>query len=185
MIVLLSVSAGFFIADLLSALLLYADDNKIIVRIKRWLKKDLLKRQRFNLFPDFLDLVAMGLSAGITLQQSWESAIELLEQGALKEALMLSTEADFQACADHLNDERLTPTLIIIAQAARRGAPLQDVLYEQANLMRQARFLDIERLAQTASLRILFPLVFFILPSVFIVLLGPLFLTYLHSGSLF
>jgi tight adherence protein C len=52
----------------------------------------------------------------------------------------------------------------------------------QADLMRTRRFQRAEKLANEAPVKMLFPLLAFIFPSVFIVLLGPILVQWLKSG---
>jgi tight adherence protein C len=48
--------------------------------------------------------------------------------------------------------------------------------------MRTRRFQRAEKMANEAPVKLLFPLVCFIFPSVFLVLLGPIFLEMMKSG---
>lgn len=60
-----------------------------------------------------------------------------------------------------------------VVQADSLGVPIARVLHEQAKEMRSRRRQRAEVKAQQVAVKILFPLIFFILPSLFIVILGP------------
>lgn len=148
--------------------------------------------QRARVFPDFLDLMALGLSAGVTFDQALSMAVEPLPSGPLKEDLKLferwlrfgkpRSEA-VKSLVARWKDPRLKMTMALIEQAMKRGNQIQDVLVDQARGLRQQRFVEMEKRAQTAGLRLLFPIYFFILPAVFLILLGPLLIR-LSQGAL-
>ncbi|HEX6076969.1 MAG TPA: type II secretion system F family protein [Micromonosporaceae bacterium] len=60
-----------------------------------------------------------------------------------------------------------------VAQATELGIPVAQVLREQSREMRVRRRLRAEEKAQKVPVKILFPLILFIFPALFIVLLGP------------
>lgn len=63
-----------------------------------------------------------------------------------------------------------------IVQADELGTPIGQVLQVQAEQMRFKRFQRAEEMAGKAPVKILFPLVAFIMPTVFMVLFGPMLL---------
>lgn len=152
------------------------------------------RRLRRSAFPDFLDLTALALSAGHTLASAWSSAAGRLSDRDLREELARVERAvafgrSWPDAVDdlgrRLDDARLLPILVLFRQALRTGAPLQAVLQEQAEALRSAAMAAMEERAQTAGIRLLFPLVFFIFPTIFIVLFGPLVLRLTYGGTLF
>lgn len=61
----------------------------------------------------------------------------------------------------------------IVVQATELGVPMASVLREQASQMRVRRRQRAEELAQKVPVKILFPLIFCLMPPLFIVVLGP------------
>jgi tight adherence protein C len=68
-----------------------------------------------------------------------------------------------------------------MVQADSFGIPIAQVLRVQASEMRTKRSQRAEELAQKVPVKILFPLIFCILPSLFVVILGPAAITIFHS----
>lgn len=163
------------------------------IKWKFWLRKR-EAWQRFKGFPDFLELLWLGLSSGLTLDRAWEESLRFLPPGPLRVEL-LRTVNDFslgrprrEALEDlirRLKDDRLSAPLVLIGHALAYGTPLEGVLLDQARRLRNIAMMVLERRAQTAGIRLLFPVVFFILPTLFIILFGPLVLGFLETGRLF
>jgi tight adherence protein C len=64
------------------------------------------------------------------------------------------------------------------------GSPMGDALKIQSDEVRMRRFLRGEEMALKAPIKLLFPLLFFILPVVLIVVGGPVILSFLKGGGL-
>ena len=61
----------------------------------------------------------------------------------------------------------------VLIQADRLGIAIRDVLHTQAEQMRLRRRQRAEESAAKAPLKMMFPMIFFIFPSMFAVILGP------------
>jgi len=81
-----------------------------------------------------------------------------------------------KALADRTGVEELRAFVSTIIQADQLGVSISKVLRLQSESLRQRRRQRAEEMALKAPIKMLFPLVFFIFPTLFIVLLGPAFL---------
>ena len=68
--------------------------------------------------------------------------------------------------------------------AEKQGADLSPVLRAQAIQRREERFIDAERRAMQAPVKLLLPLVVFIFPGTFLILLFPVAMQVLADGLL-
>ena len=69
-----------------------------------------------------------------------------------------------------------------LTQADELGVSIGAILRIQSDQMRVRRFQRAEKLANEAPVKMLFPLIAFIFPCVFIVLLGPVILEFIRQG---
>lgn len=134
-------------------------------------------------FPDFLDLMALSVSAGLAFDVA---LVEVSSQirGPLAEELDLATTsiALGTSRSDALEwlDQRLQiPALssfvLAVNQAAELGSPIGVTLQGQAEVGRvRRRQLEEERI-QKLPVKILLPTVLFIMPPTLLVVLGPAF----------
>ena len=70
-----------------------------------------------------------------------------------------------------------------IVQADSLGIPIANVLREQAKEMRLKRHQRAEEQAQKVTVKMMFPLVMCILPSLFVVVIGPGAISLIHTFS--
>ena len=71
-----------------------------------------------------------------------------------------------------------------LVQAERMGSPVSEAFQVISEDARQMRFQRGERMALKAPLKILVPLIFFILPVIAIVIGGPLILQFMQADTL-
>jgi tight adherence protein C len=69
-----------------------------------------------------------------------------------------------------------------LVQADELGVSIGSILRIQSDQIRQRRFERAEKLANEAPTKLLFPLMIFIFPSVFLVLMGPIIVQMLKQG---
>lgn len=69
-----------------------------------------------------------------------------------------------------------------LIQADKLGSPIGEALRTQSDIRRIERFQKAEKAANEAPVKMLFPLLFFIFPAVFIVLLVPIMLKFMSEG---
>jgi tight adherence protein C len=131
--------------------------------------------------PDALDLLTISVEAGLAFDAA-VSQVARNTTGPLADELfrvlqemqigMGRTDA-MRALGERTDVEELRSFVTAMVQADAFGIPIANVLRVQANEMRIKRSQRAEEMAQKVPVKILFPLIFCILPALFIVVLGP------------
>ncbi len=160
-----------------------------------WLKDSLKRRQKLMVkaLPVYLDFLTMGVEAGLNMAGAIGQAVAKGPAGPLKSEFS-SVLRDLRAGvtrADALRrmDERVrvsqvTSFISAVIQAERMGASLAPTFRAQAEQRRIERFQLAEKLAMEAPVKLIFPLVVFIFPVTFLVLMFPIAVKFMQSGVL-
>src|SRR6185312_7471797 len=134
--------------------------------------------------PDFLDLMVVCIEAGLSLDQAlMRSVNELLRsQPELSDELSLvtleqragrpRTEA-WKNLTERVDIDVIRALVSSINQADQFGTSVAKNLRMQADTLRVQRRQRVEEIAAKMSVKMVFPLVLFIFPSLFIVAMGP------------
>lgn len=147
-------------------------------------------REISRTLPDVLDLLVLSMEAGLDFSAALNKYLEKGEKGQLHgELFMVQQEMQMgKTRIDALKsmDERLSIPSVnsittSIIQALELGSSLTPVLKVQAEQLRIQRFQAAEKMAAEAPTKMLFPLLFFIFPTVFIILFGPIILSFLKG----
>jgi tight adherence protein C len=153
------------------------------------LARQVARRQRsiFENFPDAADLLLVCIEAGLGLDAALTRVAEeiRLKSEALAEELQLvnlemragnTRERALRNLALRTGVEEVKVFATMLVQADRFGTSLGDSLRVFSDELRTRRRFRAEELAAKIPLKLLFPLVFFIFPSLLMVLLGPAFI---------
>ncbi len=141
--------------------------------------------------PFVLDLLTLSVEAGLDFMSSLQRNIERRKLDALGEELIRvvreiqvgkTRRVALRDMSDRVNLPDLRSVVTALIQADELGVSIGSILHIQADQMRQRRFERAERLANEAPVKMLFPLMFFIFPSVFLVLLGPVISRMVQQG---
>ena len=139
--------------------------------------------------PQLLDLLAAGSSAGLAAPLALRRAIDGL-QGPLREELSRTLDAvdlgarwrdELRALADRLALPDLTRAVAAVTRTESLGSSLADATAELAASVRGARRAGVTERARTAPVKMLFPLVFLVLPAFLLLTVVPVLLTTLQS----
>ncbi|HWO40280.1 MAG TPA: type II secretion system F family protein [Candidatus Eisenbacteria bacterium] len=144
--------------------------------------------------PDTLDLIVVCVEAGMGVDAALNRvATEQTQQGlAIGEELLLTTK-EMQAgavrkealmrLADRVGIEELRGLITFLTQTEELGGSIARSLRVYAATMRDKRSQAAEEAARKVVIKLIFPLVFFILPAIFILILGPAGLSIMRALS--
>ncbi|MGB7181287.1 MAG: type II secretion system F family protein [Burkholderiaceae bacterium] len=162
-----------------------------------WAKlADITRRRRARVsrdLPVFLDLINLGVRGGLTTGAAISLAVERGPRGPLGSelaAVLREIRAGRQrhdamrSLAERMKVGGLTHAVGAIVTAERQGADVAQVLQAQAAQRRHERFLHAEQQAMKAPVKMLLPLVVFIFPGTFLILMFPVALQLMDSGLL-
>lgn len=168
-------AGGFLLAVLLPAGAYRIPE--VVLSQKGKQRQQLIQRK----LPDTLDEITISVEAGLGFEAAMAEAGRS-GAGPLAEE-MIRTLQDVQigvprseALTDLVNRTEVSDLrhfVIAVRQAERYGVPIAQVLRVQSKEMRERRKQRAEERAMKMPVKILIPTVFFILPALFIVILGP------------
>ena len=87
-----------------------------------------------------------------------------------------SRASALRSFADRVGSDESTAFVNAVLSSDQLGSPLAGILRSQAADLRHRRQMHAEERAQKAPVKMLFPMVLFILPVMFVVILAPAFL---------
>ncbi len=148
-----------------------------------WLAKKVTQRKSRILLqlPDALDLLTISVEAGLgfdaaiaEVTQKWDNEIAT-EFGMVLSEMKLgkSRREALKSMARRIDIPEMKIFVGAIVQAEEIGMGISRALSIQAEQMRLRRRQKAEEKAHKAVIKILLPMVFFIFPAIFVVLLGP------------
>jgi tight adherence protein C len=153
--------------------------SKIDARAKKALKE----------LPDFVDLLAVSMEAGLGFDQALSNVVDKKEgvlseefHRCLEELRLGKTRREaLSSIRERLNVNDIKTIIGNIIQAEQLGVGMVQILRIQSNEVRERRKQRAEEQAMKAPIKMLFPLVLFIFPCIFIVLLGPVLLNLMET----
>jgi tight adherence protein C len=154
----------------------------------------LAKRRRRKMtheLPDVLALIVVSLEAGMSVgevlklvgRETQRQGQELGHELTLTSAQMaagMSFEDTLKDFGTRTGVDEIRSLAALLIQSEKIGARLAPALRASADLLNSRRRLAAEEAARKSSIKMLFPLVFFILPAMLLVILGPAVIQIMH-----
>jgi tight adherence protein C len=140
--------------------------------------------------PDLLDQMVVSVEAGLGFEAAM-SRVAKSNDGALAHELSrvlqdvrfgMNRRDAFAKLLGRTDSTDLKQFVNALTQAERLGMPLADVLRVQADEMRKKRRMRAEETALKIPVKLVFPLLFCIMPALFVVIIGPAVIRIADSG---
>lgn len=157
-----------------------------------WLSEQIKKRQMEirKAMPDALDLLTICVEAGLgfdaamsNVAEKWDNELSMAFARAIREIQLGKVRREaLKTMADRIDLADMTSFVAAIIQSEQLGVSMAKVLRIQAEQMRMRRRQYAEELAHQAPVKMLIPMIVFIFPSIFIVLMTPAVLRIMASN---
>lgn len=133
--------------------------------------------------PDFLDILATTVDAGVALNAALAAAAEQMTgpireelDAALQDIRLGRSRAEaLMAMAQRVREQDFTSVVVAIVQAERLGTGITGVLMELAIDTREKRFAGAEELAAQLPNKLVFPVGLCMMPALLLMIFGALF----------
>ena len=161
-----------------------------------WLGKRITARQKklTRGLPDVLDLLVICMEAGLSLDQATARTAEELRQSqpeicdelnvvVLEQRAGRARSESWKNMAERTGVDCLRNLVSMLVQTEQFGTSIAKMLRVHADTLRVQRVQMIEEMAGKTSVKLVFPLVLFIFPALFLVTLGPAAIVMAESFS--
>ncbi len=151
-----------------------------------WLGKQIKKRQKklTRGLPDVLDLLVICMEAGLSLDQATSRCAEELRDSqpeicdelglvVLEQRAGRARSEAWKNMADRTGVDSLRNLVSMLVQTEQFGTSIAKMLRVHSDTLRVQRVQLVEEMAGKTSVKLVFPLVLFIFPALFLVTLGP------------
>lgn len=142
--------------------------------------------------PFVIDLLTLSTEAGLDFIGALQKVVEKTRPGPLvneiermlQQIQLGTTRADaMREWGWRIDLTEISSLVAVLVTADQMGSPLGAVLRVQSELIRTQRFTQAEKKGAAASQKLLFPLIFFIMPAVFIMIFGPVILGFFGGAK--
>lgn len=149
------------------------------------------RKQMIKTLPFFLDIITLCVESGLNINSALQQAVAKGPKGVLQSEFQRvlrdiragSNRSDaLKNMAQRLNHSAITNFTSTLIQAEASGMSLGPILRAQSEQRRNERFTQAEKVAMEAPVKLLFPLIVFIFPCVFIILLFPIVMKIIAQG---
>lgn len=162
------------------------------IGLEVWLRSAVRARQQEvrNALPDAIDLMVVAMEAGMSFDAALARVIEKFKNPLTAELAKAQAEVDLgrsredalEGFARRMGIDELSAFVQTVVTAGRMGVPLGDSLRMQADQLRWRRRDRARVKGAEAPIKMTIPMVLFIFPTLWIVLLGPSVLQIMSHG---
>jgi len=149
-----------------------------------WLMRKDRQQRIFKGLPDALDLMVVCVESGLGLDMTFKRVGDEIESLCkdLADEFSLTTlevragtsrDEAFRNMSLRCNVPEVSNLMTVLAQTSRFGTSMATALRVHADAMRIKRRQFAEEKAAKSTVKLVFPLVLFIFPAIFVVLIGP------------
>jgi tight adherence protein C len=151
-----------------------------------WLGRVITKRQtRIRLgLPDVLDLLIICIEAGLGLDQAVARTVQELKRSqpaisdelglvALEQRAGRPRAQAWKHMADRTDVDTVRNLVTMLVQSEQFGTSIAKTLRTHSDTLRTQRIQQVEEMAAKTTIKLIFPLVLFIFPCLFLVMVGP------------
>lgn len=139
--------------------------------------------------PDFFDLLNVSIEAGMGLDGALKKVSAQMDSplsrefsSALEDMKLGKSRRDaFLELRERVPSEFFKSVITSIIQADQMGLGMSKVLQTQSKRIREKQRFQVREQAMKAPVKMLLPMVFFIFPTLFIVLLGPIVINFIEQ----
>lgn len=158
----------------------------------KWLKQAITQRHRqiMKALPYVIDLLTLSVEAGLDFMTALKNIVEKRAPDAVAEEfsrmlfeiqLGKTRRHALQSLGNRIRQPDVLSFTNALVQADEMGVSIGAILRIQSGEIRAKRFMRAEKLANEAPVKMLFPLVVFIFPVVFLIMLGPIIARMFHN----
>lgn len=159
-----------------------------------WLRGVIKRRQDdiLRAMPFVVDLLALSTEAGLDFMGAMAKVVGKAKRSplidemdvVLKDIKVGSSRAEaLRAMAWRINMTEINSFIAVLVSADEMGASIGKILRQQSEQIRHERFMRAEKAGAQASQKVLFPMIMFIMPAIFLMVFGPFFLQFLSGGG--
>ncbi|MDO6748342.1 type II secretion system F family protein [Gilvimarinus sp. 1_MG-2023] len=159
-----------------------------------WVKDTRRKRdgELIRSLPVYLEYLTMCVDAGLNFAGALKQAVEKGPRGAMRNEFRIvlrdissgQTRGDaLNRLADRVDLKDISVFVRAVVQAEKMGSSMKNTLLIQAKTRLNERFQRAEKMAMEAPVKLVIPLVIFIFPLTFIILLFPIVVKYIEQGT--
>lgn len=183
-IVFVCIVAGFGAFAITTKLLIVAFGFVAAILLPKYLLQLLINTRQEGIrqqMPDIMDLLSVSVESGMGFDGALVKIEERSEGPLVDELIMVHREISmgrtrreaFKSFSERTNVPEVRVFTGALIQAEHLGLPIKNVLKSQSQQLRLTRKQNAEKRAMKAPIKMMIPLMLFIFPVIFIILLGP------------